>query len=479
MKGLPGIVEKDPAQGELQTLCGVWNDPVSHPGFVDLRPLQDDKTVLQNPHKGWFWHYIDNGLTSPWYRGETPEQDDLPEFPGLNHLYLRVDWGDIEKEEGVYDFGFMEDILQRWGAKGYRFSLRFCTYEGRVNANFATLEYVYRAGARGFLLPDGCLQPDYADPIFLEKLENFLKAAGARFDGDDRIELVDIGTYGTWGEGHTVEGSMEIYPLEVIKKHIDLHVKYFPKSFLVMNDDMITGRMAHGQAECQQVLNYAKARGVGLQDDSICLEGYTENCGYDSMRSPWAFEELYQNAPSVIEFCHYGYIHPRLECNYRGGLTVIEALKNSHATFAGFHGYPREWIENQRFVSDYCANRLGYWYFIHWVQVPVLVAGAHNRFEIKVENRGWAPAYHAYQLRVRLRGQQGSFVRPVPCENRAWQPDTPVTLSLPMDATGVPAGEYFFELGLFEGERPVRLALKDSCFCDSFYTLCTTTVQAL
>ena len=47
---------------EAQTERGMFDVIPGRKGFVDLRPLEDDKTVLKNPHKGWFWHYIDNGF---------------------------------------------------------------------------------------------------------------------------------------------------------------------------------------------------------------------------------------------------------------------------------------------------------------------------------------------------------------------------------------------------------------------------------
>ena len=29
--------------------------------YQDLGHLADDKTVLENPHKGWYYHFLDNG----------------------------------------------------------------------------------------------------------------------------------------------------------------------------------------------------------------------------------------------------------------------------------------------------------------------------------------------------------------------------------------------------------------------------------
>ena len=54
------------------------------------------KTVLKNPHKGWYWHYFDNGVRRPLYRDKLPEGETYESFPGLNHLYLRIDWYDVQ-----------------------------------------------------------------------------------------------------------------------------------------------------------------------------------------------------------------------------------------------------------------------------------------------------------------------------------------------------------------------------------------------
>lgn len=461
-----------------QVMTGIWNDPLRRDGFVDLRPLADDKTVLKNPHKGWFWHYVDNGFARGEYRDKHDPADALEDFPGMNHLYLRFDWGDIEKEKDVYDFSPLEDIMAVWGPRGFRFQLRACTFEGNPAMNHATPAYVYEMGARCFLTETGAIQPDYADPIFLDRLDKFMAALGARYNGDERIECVDIGTYGTWGEGHTHEGDSVIYPAEVVKKHMELHCKYFPDTFLVCNDDHIAGRFANGQTEVQDMLEYADARGFSVQDDSICVDGYAADCGYDTMRAPWIFDRLADNAPVVIEMAHYTYILPKFADFYRGGFTAIEAFKNAHATFAGFHGYPRDWLPNERWQAEYCANRLGYWYFIHSAIVPELTDTAHNRIHLQVENRGWARAHHHFTLKLALRDENGLLHSvDTDADNTLWQPNEPQTLNLRFDCRGVPAGTYSLCVGMFEKNTPIRLALKQEIFADGYYALCPVTVR--
>ncbi len=472
-KNYPNLIRGNLGE-DSQILRGMVDSPAAATdpayGFVDLRLQRDDKTVHRNPHKGWFWHYVDNGCTDGHYRDLHDPADDLADFPGLNHLYLRFDWADVEREKGVYDFSYLDEIMDLWGPRGYTFQLRVVTYESCLPQS-ATPLYVFEEGARCYEVENGLIQVDYGDEIYLHYLEKFMAAFGAKYNGDPRIELVDIGTIGTWGEGHTVEGDNRVYPLEVVKKHFDLHAKYFPDTIVVCNDDHMAGRFCKGMDEVQQMLEYARARGFGVQDDSICCDGYTQDCDYDTMRAPWAFDALYRTAPSVIEMAHYRYILPEFACHYRGGLTAMEAFKRSHATFAGFHGYPRKWLENERYLAEYCANRLGYWYFIHNAYIPDMIAAKHNTIALTVENKGWAPAYHRYRMKVMVKNADHTHICDVDADNRAWLDGETCRVTVHPDLSGVPAGEYDLYVGLFAGERPVYFALKDEICEGGFYRL--------
>ena len=468
---------------EPQTLCGWFDDPRKENGFIDLLPLTDDKRILKNPHKGWFWHFIDNGFSGPLYRDRNKPGDYLEDFPNLNHLYLRFDWSDVEKSEGVYDFGFLDNIMDEWGPKGYAFSLRVCTFETSYPGFTATPEYVFEKGAKCYRMPGRDLvQPDYGDPYFLERLEIFLAEMGKKYNNDPRVDIIDIGTYGTWGEGHTVEGEGYIYPVDVIKKHIDLHLKYFPDKYLLMNDDHIVGRIFRGADECQEMLDYAYERGLGLQDDSICCDYYSVVNGYDTMRATRSFRKLADNAPSCIEFAHYGYIHPTFDDYYRNGLTIVECLKNSKATFAGFHGYPRVFLKSDKWLAEYCANRLGYWYFAENALVPELTSSAHNHVKVTFRNKGWSKAYYAHNICLAVSDDAGNILRTISSDKRVdgLSNEEVRTFDVNFDLRGIPGGEYNVLLGVSEGKTPIKIALKEEAEAGrGFYKICRRTVREL
>ena len=91
---------------------------------------------------------------------------------------------------------------------------------------YATPEWVEKAGAKGYNFTPGQLdengafwEPDYNDPVFLEKLDHFLAAMAARYDGNPEVAFIDVGSFGVWGEGHLWASTQMEYPGETIIRH--------------------------------------------------------------------------------------------------------------------------------------------------------------------------------------------------------------------------------------------------------------------
>ena len=115
-----------------------------------------------------------------------------------------------------------------------------------VRVQFREVETLFDAGCKGFEYLVGGddptsggqriprIEPDYADPIYLEKHGRFLQALGERYDGRPDIEFLDIGSYGIWGEWHTKNPA----PAAVRKQIVDFYLQAFRKTPLVfMSDD--------------------------------------------------------------------------------------------------------------------------------------------------------------------------------------------------------------------------------------------------
>ncbi|HRZ91809.1 MAG TPA: beta-galactosidase, partial [Candidatus Paceibacterota bacterium] len=245
MNDSPRNIRRRFACGIGLLLCILAHGTASHlpaaPGTAvhELSPLHDAARLLVNPDKGWYHHYPDNHIN----KYVIAQDADLLEFPGMDHLYIRLAWAYLEPKEGQFDWAIIDRIIEKWTAHGLGIAFRISCKEtstDRIEQQFATPRWVMEAGARGGHYragkpagPDGPWEPEFDDPIFLAKLDRFLAAFAARYDGKPWLRYLDIGSIGDWGEGHTWAGSRKVCSFAARKQHVDIHLKHFRRTLLV------------------------------------------------------------------------------------------------------------------------------------------------------------------------------------------------------------------------------------------------------
>jgi len=452
---------------------------------LDLTGLQDARRVLLNPHKGWYHHYPDNHIN----KYEIARDSDLLEFPGMDHLYIRLAWAYLEPREGQFDWGVIDRIIEKWTAHGLGIAFRISCKEtstDRPEQQFATPRWVKEAGAQGGYYrggkavgPEGPWEPVFDDPIFLAKLDKFLAAFAARYDHQPWLRYVDIGSIGDWGEGHSWAGSQKECGFAARKAHVDLHLKHFKKAQLVVSDDFVYA--LRDPTERAALHQYVLTNGISYRDDSILVNGYLPGTSAtDTVRSPEFFADAYLRTPTVLELEHYGAVKRLGNWEGRPDSLVAKhgrgkkgpdyfrgALERLHATYIGYHGYAHEWLaDNPEFTRE-MLNRCGYWLFPVTLELAeTAVAGGSTPISLVIENRGSAPPYHPYELRVKLAGGGERVTSRLATAGPAWLPGRPVVCrgeaQLP---AALSAGEYEVSIGLFDRgaagrERPVEMALR-------------------
>ena len=197
---------------------------------------------------GWVFHHYDNNLRT--YTVNLAPSDTVPEFPGVSSVYMRRTGPTLSRKRAI-NWPIVDTPMQKWVQAGKTVAFRSCTSEASLREPYATPRWVEKAGAKGYHLnsrrqitANGPVwEPDFDDPIFLKKLDHFLAAAAARYDGNPHVAFVDVGTFGVWGEGHTVWSTRLPYSFATVRRHIDLYKKNFKHTLLIANDDfMIQGR---------------------------------------------------------------------------------------------------------------------------------------------------------------------------------------------------------------------------------------------
>mgnify|MGYP006285295367 CR=1 FL=1 len=475
---------------------------ISYSREIDMKPFWDDQLALENPHKGWYHHFPDNHINKYIIANDS----DLTEFPGMDHLYMRLSWAYLEPVEGQFNWHVIDQYIEKWTAKGLGIAFRISSREtssDRIEQQFATPTWVIDAGAQGdFWLrgekvgSDGPWEPIFDDPIYLEKLENFIRAFARRYDGKPWLRYVDIGSIGDWGEGHTHSGSRLSYDYEQRKKHVDLHLKYFEKSQLAITDDFVYN--IQDPDERQKMHQYIIDNGITYRDDSPLVDyyigAYPETF---TVRSPEYFADVYLTKPTIFELQHYGTVKRQGNWTAEPGSSVAEhgegktgpdffhgALELLHASYIGYHGYAHEWLADNPELTVELLNRCGYWYFLHSVEIPDNVQPGDNlTVKMTWENRGVAPAYNAYDLVVRLDGPD-VFTATLAAKNKNWLPhvsdktfDKAYSIILPPTLS---PGDYRLQFKLFspQASRTVFLPLSSDIKREqNFYEIGNITVN--
>ena len=367
--------------------------------------LPDNAEALINPDMGWTMHFYSNQTWN--YGSRLAPADTLDWFEGCSVVYLRIPWAFIEPEEGHFEWSILDTPAQRWIAGGKQVAFRFTTAESWLE--YPTPKWVFDAGAKYVRFTPGegpqatgeYVAPVFDDPIFLEKLGNFLAAAGARYDDNPNVAFIDVGTFGTWGEGHT-GFSQRLDDAENVRLagiHLDLHKKYFPRTQLVISDDVIG---AERPGDDFPLMRYARSQNVSLRDDSILVQG-----GDRAWFHAGLAQQFWPTLPVVLEHEHFA---GSVERGCWDSELLKKAVEEYHASYLSIHGWPDELWEKEKEAVRAINRRLGYRFNLPKIAYPDTVRpGEPAVWRYDFANVGVAPCYRDAFVSLTLKDGEGGI----------------------------------------------------------------------
>jgi len=371
---------------------------------IGVEPM-DHGLALVNPQMGWTMHFYSNRIAN--YGSKLAPHDTLDDFPGLSCVYLRVPWSFLEPEEGRFNWSLLDTPAQRWIDKGKQIAIRISCAESWMR--WATPEWVRNAGAIGYNFTVGkgvdeegpFWEPDYKDPVFLEKLDEFLAAVAKRYDGNPNVAFIDIGSYGVWGEGHTFHSSRITYDDDTKKKLIDLHIKHFKNTLLALNDDYVGNQVRSRHAP---LTDYALSKGVTLRDDSICVQPPPRSWYHDELA-----QAFWPKLPVILEHEHYG--SSKNKNAWGDGLLLLRAIEEYHASYMSIHWWPRILLEENRTLIERINQRMGYRIQLRKINFPKQIR-LDETFTITSTwaNAGVAPCYPGGFIAFTFKNDRGGIV---------------------------------------------------------------------
>ena len=289
--------------------------PLASAGESNLVRVQfrEVDTLFANPGQGWM-----SQQRSP--RGE-------PRFP-CSVVYIRFNWADVEPEEGKFNWKLIDDVIAAWKPRGAAVAMRVMTCNAHSSGYYTSPKWLFDAGCKGFEYLVGGddptsggkriprIEPDYADPIYLEKHGAFLKALGERYDGQPGRGVPRHRLLRHLGRmAHSTPA-----PVAVRKQIVDLYLRAFRKTPLVfMSDDA-------------EVLNYALAHGTGFRRDGVGSPWHEQNwIGSKKYAGVAGMADTWKRAPVVFEwFGDYDYLQSRQWSVRCGGEFHAQQPRHAH-----------------------------------------------------------------------------------------------------------------------------------------------------
>jgi hypothetical protein len=401
--------------------------------------------VLLNPGKGW--------SVFGW-----PDHQPTNVLALASMGVMRFDWAELEPREGQYEWKRLDSFLEAWGRRGKvcNVGVMCANTHSSQPGGYVTPRWVFDAGAKKIEItldpkmtehgtPGPKVAPVFDDPVFLKKWAQFLKAFAARYDGDPRIALLDIRSYGNWGEAHMYPfGVPDIAP-EKFRHHVQLHLDAFHKTQLCVSRNSHLGRFG----ALKPVFDWAVLeKRIAPRRDGICGNSDGSETAIGLGIAPGAFE-LFGDYPSIRD---RGWWEGRKDAEGMG-FRLAECVENGHPTWVdlGRGGRSGErMIHENAALIDTLSNRIGYHFHLSRVAYPRQVSGSFQ-VELAVTNAGVAPIYVPCALAFALIDESGKRVatlRPGGVSPAQWKPDAATPVSVRLEFPSAPPGRYRLALAL-------------------------------
>lgn len=428
--------------------------------------------VLRNPGKGWS------------VMGDFERQpDEVKAFAAMG--VRRFAWMDLEPREGDFQWQALDQFLAGWANAGgvCNIGVMCASTHTRDTNGYCTPKWVFDAGAQKTEIdlspkrvtsgtPGHKIAPVFDDPIFLAKLGHFLKAFAARYDGDPRIAVLDIRSYGNWGEAHMSPfGIPDIAP-EKFREHVQMHLDAFKKTQLCLSRNAHLGRFG----KLKEVFDWAVLEHrVAPRRDGICGNSDGRETAIGLGLAPGVFE-FFGDYPFTKE---RGWWEGKKDKDGLG-FTLAECIENGHPTWVdlargGKSGL--QMLQENRDLIERLSNRIGYHFHLARASFPTRTNNRAIDLELSMTNSGVAPIYIPCAVAVSLRdsaGQRAKVVWPAAFRPAEWAPDQVTTQSARLSFDDASAGDYVLELALVKtpGETSpwVRLGT-ELPQTDGWYTL--------
>ena len=236
------------SSNDSRTSSSLQNDDVTSDTTKITYTLKRFDGPLANPHKGFTvptegtWVFVPEFEYGPYGSLNNKAWDLITYGSGYQK------WSKLNPAKDVYDWTELDKLLDALAEHNMGYALRVLPYSPSfVKGNDTpeeeydwTPKFVYEMGAKKITATvqwNGyrVTVPVWDDPIYLQAAKDFGTALAQKYDGDPRIEYIDIRSFGEWGEWHASHLDGSEMPSENIQIDLlDHYASVFKKTLLVL-----------------------------------------------------------------------------------------------------------------------------------------------------------------------------------------------------------------------------------------------------
>ena len=348
-------------------------------------------------------------------------------------LYVRLLWRDLEPVEDQYAWPLLDRLFECAEQRNQTIDFRLmvswpgageknCWNDPSENDNLdhGIPCWLVRKGVRE-LEHDGVggiistYVPDWEDATIRADHAELVRAIGARYANNARLNSVDIGSVGFWGEWHTFPNDAELMPSKARRKEIiDLYASAFPNTSLVMLAETFKDQV-NGDSEMADYLYQNYSGRFGWRGDSWGGSGHHYN-DYEPIHA--ANPDLWETGPVAMEVTGimsewpgrfnaggYSEVLP-IDTIVNDAMDWHTSLVHNKATVipAAFVDDPDPALQDMRFLATWMGPRLVLDELSYLSEIDV---GEQAQITSTWINRGSAPLYRDFRLWYRLTDSSG------------------------------------------------------------------------
>lgn len=352
-----------------------------------------------------------------------------PDSAGLEggSIYLRLLWRDIEPEKGQFSWPQIDRIFEC--AKQQRKTIDFrlmLSYPEKGDTNCidgdndpathgipcwlvrkGVNELLYSGDMPQALVPSTYL-PDWEDATLRQDHAELVQAFANRYRSNSRLNSVDIGSAGLWGEWHTFPDVNFMPSVQRAKEIVDLYANAFPSTPLVVLAEVFKRDLSGDSAIADHLRSSYQGR-YGWRGDSWGGTGHHRD-DYNPINTKNS--ELWKTGPVAMEVNGVMNEWPARQ-DGSGSYQSIVGIGQATTDPLAWHtslahnkasNVPAQFSDSLTWMATQMGSRL----LLTKLSYPTAVQAGNNLVvETSWHNRGVAPLYRDFRVAFRFANQAG------------------------------------------------------------------------